>query len=135
MLRDRGPSMNTVFKFTLLFSAFIAIASLDARQIVLSGKLVRILDTLILVNDLGVNARVKGQLYAPGTTHLIDAADLRDLKGVIKVEKLPAGELGYISYQTIPEGYSGPSFSSMDADTVNLSSAFAPAGGIATKAR
>lgn len=115
--------MKNLLKLSLLLSAFVA-GGLNAVQIKVNGEDVIVPNEITLVNDLGVNANVEGKLYAAGTRYKLNDATLKRLKGSIKVQKMPNGEVGYIRYLTIPVDYDDIIMESDDKQTINLSEAF-----------
>lgn len=117
--------MKNLLKLSLLLSVLV-VGGLNASQIKVNGQNVIVPDEITLVNDLGVNANVDGKLYAAGTRYKLDAPILKRLGGSIRVVKMPAGQTGYITYQTIPAGYDDIVMETYDMATINLSDAFAP---------
>lgn len=113
--------MKNLLKLALLLSVF-AIANINAIKIQSGDQYFMSPNKITLVNDLGYDVNVGGEVLPAGKTQVLNENKIEQLGGMIKVEKLPTKELvGYVSYLYVPADFGGMKVESYDEVVKNLS--------------
>lgn len=113
--------MKNLLKLALLVSAF-AITNINAIKIQSGDQYFMSPDQITLVNDLGFDANVGGQLLPAGKSTVLDKSRIQQLKGQIKVENAATKQLaGWVGYLYVPENFEGKQLETYDPVMKNLS--------------